>query len=162
MPLLSWKWFTLSEMIRTFLYQFFYLKQRFFFLLYFSYHFKEISEWLHGINPIYTHNKTEVQGYKTSHRTTVDPRTHGFDLGRSTYTWTFFSSKYFSTIRSMAGWIHVWGTEDTEEPHLWRADCKLYMDFWQHKWLCPSPLYCLRVNCSSRTKMNLVLPESKA
>lgn len=37
--------------------------------LYFLYHSKEISEWLHGFLPSFIDRKTEVQGYKTSDKT---------------------------------------------------------------------------------------------
>ena len=78
-------------MILTFLYQFLFdLKQRFYFLVYFSFHFKEVSEWIHGIITIYTDKKTEVQAYKTSYRTTVDPCTPWVWTVESIYMGIFF------------------------------------------------------------------------
>ena len=73
----------------------------------FSFHFKEeISEWIHGIIPIYIDKKTEVQGYKTSYKTTVDLWTTWVWTVVSTDLRIFFNSKYYSTTRSMVGWIH--------------------------------------------------------
>lgn len=42
-----------------------------------------------------------------------------------------FSSKYWSTAWSI-GWIHRFGTVDTEEPSIWRSNYKLYVDFQLH------------------------------
>ena len=36
----------------------------------------------------------------------------------------FFNHRYYSTIGSEVGWIHGCRTADTEEPWIWRAECK--------------------------------------
>lgn len=57
---------------------------------------------------------------------------HGFELCGSTYLWAFFNSKYDSTPQSM-----LVESKDVEEPHIWRADFRLYVDFELHGGLAP-------------------------
>ena len=51
---------------------------------------------------------------------------------RVPFTWIFFNSKDYSTIRSAVGWLHRYRKSDMEECHIRRADYKWYTDFWLH------------------------------
>ena len=44
----------------------------------------------------------------------------------------FFNSKHYSAVQPVVGQIHGCRTVDMEEPHMWRADCKLYTECWLH------------------------------
>lgn len=55
--------------------------------------------------------------------TTVDPKHCAFGLYNSTYMQMFFNSKYYST---KSPWLIE--SVEVEEPWIWRADYKLYMD----------------------------------
>ena len=70
-------------------------------LVYFSFHFKEVSEWIHGIITIYTDKKTEVQAYKTNYRIPVDPWT--------TWVWTIES-----IYMGIFFFLKCWGQDKTE------------------------------------------------
>lgn len=55
---------------------------------------------------------------------------HGLELHGPTYMQIFVSSKYYSIAWSMVDWICRCGISDMEDLRIWRADCKLYLDFW--------------------------------
>ena len=61
----------------------------------------------------------------------------GFELCRSIYMQFFFNSKYYITTWSVVGWVLRCGTINTEEPQIWRAHYKLYLDFQLHESLAP-------------------------
>lgn len=76
---------------------------------------------------------------------------------RSTYMPIFLNSKYYSTTLSMVGLIPGCWTLDKEEPRIWKANCKLYSNFWLHGVArgrahitlpLPTRLRCSRVNCN--------------
>ena len=70
---------------------------------------------------------------------------HAFEL----HGFTFFNSKYYSTVQSVVGWILGCGTVNTEEPHLQKANYKLYVNFLWCIGLVLQPPCHSKVNCNS-------------
>lgn len=70
------------------------------------------------------------------------------ELWGSMHRLIFFSVTYYSST-----WSLLVESEDAE-PWMWKADCKLYSDFWLQSIGSPTPLHCSRVSCSSLTTGN--------
>jgi len=59
----------------------------------------------------------------------LDLEQYGFKMHGFTYTWVFYSNKYYSTLGSAVDWLCGCGTADIEEPHIRGADNKVHTDF---------------------------------